>query len=93
MNTFQMRAVTSSNIAAVGYDPSGQMLIVDFKGSGSYIFDDVPPEIDDELCAIEREGGSVGKFFAARIRNRFTSTRLPAEEDTDTLPDFAAAAA
>jgi hypothetical protein len=69
----------SSNIAALGYDERTRALTVTFKGSsGSYVYDDVPPEIDAEFRAIEASGGSVGKYFQAEVRNKFRATKLTA---------------
>lgn len=80
-----MRPVHSSNIAAIGYDPQTRVLAVTFKGpSGTYAYDGVPKEIDDELRDIEAEGGSVGKFFQSAVRDLYPSYRLP-------LPELAAA--
>lgn len=79
-----MRSVVSSNIDKIGYDDMTRTLIVLFKGkSGTYVYDDVPPEIDEELRAIEAEGASIGKFFQASIRNHFPSHRLPANATAD----------
>lgn len=73
-----MRPVASSNIKAIGYDDMTRTLIVTFKGtSGTYVYDDVPVEIDAELRAIEAEGGSVGKYFQSHIRHHYPSHRLP----------------
>lgn len=69
-----MRRVTSSNISAIGYD--GQTLFVEFTGSGTYRFENVPPEIDAELRAIEEAGGSVGRYFHYAIRSKFASSKV-----------------
>ena len=87
MNLAMRPVANSSNIAAIGYDAASHTLAVAFKGSsGTYTFEHVPPAIDDEFRAIEAEGGSVGKFFQASVRNRFPSLRLPIP-DVNQLPN------
>ncbi len=73
----QMRNVTSSNIRAIGYDADSQTLAVQFA-SGLYHYSGVPSEIDRALQAAEAAGESLGRFFAAQIRNRFPSTKASA---------------
>jgi KTSC domain len=72
-----MRQVNSSNIKEIGYVEEARTLIVTFRGSGTYTYDDVPPEIDDELRRMEAAGESIGKYFHAAIRTQFRSVKLP----------------
>lgn len=71
-----MRGIANSHVKEVGYDADTRTLIVTFS-SGTYTYDDVPPEIDAELRAIEARGASVGKYLHSNIRGKFTATRLP----------------
>lgn len=73
----QMRNVTSSNIRAIGYDAASQTLAVEFA-AGLYTYSGVPAEIDRALRAAEAAGESLGRYFAAHIRNRFPSTKASA---------------
>ncbi|HZT90356.1 MAG TPA: KTSC domain-containing protein [Stellaceae bacterium] len=80
MAMVQLLPVRSSQLDAVGYDPGRRELLIRFRGRTArdgtqappalYRYHDVPPELHAELLAEEaREGGSVGAFFHARIRN------------------------
>jgi len=75
MPTIPMTPVESSQVAAVGYDPSGKVLAVQFKakaGPGSiYHYADVPPDVYQGMLAAE----SCGKFFGANIRGKFEFTK------------------
>ena len=67
----QTTPVKSSNIAAIGHDPSTKTMAVQFKGSGIYHFRDVPAELFDKMLNSE----SVGKFFHSNIRGKFDSEK------------------
>lgn len=62
----------SSNIKAIGYDPSTRKLHVQFHSSGTYEFDDVPPEKHAALVSAQ----SVGKHFQTHIRYHHDFTKL-----------------
>ena len=64
--------VSSSNIAAVGYDPDSETLEVEFKTSGIYQYFNVPAFMFERLVAAD----SVGKFFNAEIRDAYPCARL-----------------
>jgi len=57
--------VSSSNIAAVGYE--NNKLYVKFKNGNVYSYDNVSKSVFRELC----EASSVGKYFAAYIKNNY----------------------
>ena len=62
--------VTSSQIAAIGYDPAARRLVVRFRGSGRrleavYSYDGVPAEIAAGLVA----AASPGIYFNRHIRH------------------------
>ncbi len=68
--------VESSNIAAIGYDADSKTLQVDFKTGKRYQYQNVPPETFAEFKAAD----SVGKYFAAQIKNEFLSVPLTEDE-------------
>lgn len=76
-----MKPVNSSNIEACGYDCEARKLTIRFKGGATHHYSDVPTELHEQMMAEnEREGGSVGKFFHAQIRNKFESVRAEDEK-------------
>ena len=62
-----MIPVTSSNLAAVGYDDSDASLYVQFKNGTTYQYLRVPHAIYDALM----RAGSKGTFFNDEIKERF----------------------
>lgn len=68
----QLKPVTSSNIKAVGYDPSSKALHVQFKSGQTHRYDDVSPEKHAALMAAD----SVGSHFHQHIRNSHKSARV-----------------
>lgn len=77
-----MVPVTSSNVAAVGYDRGARRLYVRFLaqdgGFGSlYEYEGVPVEIFDVLMETEEISGSVGRAFNELVkRGGFTYRRV-----------------
>lgn len=68
-----MQPVESSNLAAVGYDPTTSTLAVRFTNGTLYHYPDVKPALHDQLMAAE----SKGKFFNANLRS-LRATRIAA---------------
>ena len=64
--------VRSSNLSAVGYDPFEAVLTIAFHGGRIYDYFCVPLPIYWGLMAAM----SHGKFFHARIKNRYAYRRL-----------------
>lgn len=64
-----MTPVTSSNIAAIGYDPATKALTVQFKSGAQHRYADVSPDAHAALMAAE----SKGKHFHAHIRSAHQS--------------------
>lgn len=62
----KLTPVTSSNIAAVGHDPSTNELHVQFKSGGTHIYSGVTAEDHNDLIAAE----SIGSHFHRHIRTR-----------------------
>jgi hypothetical protein len=48
--------VESSMIQAVGYDPKTRILEVVFNSGQTYCYEDVPPEVHQELMAADSKG-------------------------------------
>ena len=67
----EMIPVSSSNIAAVGYDEGSQTLMVEFKNGTSYQYFDVPERIFTEL----RDAGSAGAYLASNIKGVYRFSR------------------
>ena len=59
----QLVPVESSMIQAVGYDPKTHILEVVFNSAQTYCYEDVPPEIHQELMAAD----SKGRYMRAAI--------------------------
>lgn len=64
-NDFNMQSVTSSQIAAVGYNEPRKQLRVEFANGSLYDYDGVDFSVFGEMMAAP----SVGSFFHARIKN------------------------
>lgn len=64
--------VESSNIDAVGYDPSTQVLLVRFKGNTLYGYSDVPAWVHTQFVKAE----SKGQYFAKNVKNKFKFSKL-----------------
>ena len=60
-----MTYVDSSNVEAIGYDPTGQELHVQFRSGGYYVYSSVPPEVYDGLL----NSASKGSFLNRQIKN------------------------
>jgi len=52
-------AVNSSSLRALGYDPAGQVLEVEFHNGSVYRYEQVPPEVVQSLL----EADSLGRHF------------------------------
>ncbi len=64
--------VSSSNVAAVGYDPNTQTLEVEFNNGSIYQYFDVPQTIYEALVSAE----SVGKFLNAQIKGYYRYAKV-----------------
>lgn len=65
--------VTSSNLAAIGYDAANSQLHVKFKNGGVFVYSGVPADKHKALMAAK----SIGSHFHAHIRNAHTAVKLP----------------
>lgn len=68
-----LEPMTSSNIAAAGYDPVRHVLAIQFKTNKAVRhYADVPPELATEFYNAE----SKGTIYAGRIRGKFRAERV-----------------
>jgi KTSC domain len=64
--------VESSAIQAIDYDRGRQRLQVTFVSGERYVYRRVPGEVHRAFC----EADSKGRFFQAKIRDRYPYARL-----------------
>jgi KTSC domain len=64
--------VESSMIQAVGYDPETRILEVVFNSGQTYCYEDVPPEVHQELMAAD----SKGQYMRAAIIDVYPDYRV-----------------
>lgn len=65
-------AVTSSNIAEVGYDEFNRILEVLFRAGTIYQYFEVPPQVYAEL----RQASSVGQYINSNIKGHYRYARV-----------------
>jgi hypothetical protein len=64
--------VSSSSIAAIGYDDHARILEIEFHGGSLYRYLDVPPDIHRRLLAARSHGAA----FNALVRDAYRYRRL-----------------
>lgn len=64
--------VSSSNLAAVGYDAGSQRLEVEFHDGSVYCYRGVPASVHKALMS----AGSHGSYFSAFIRDQYPTDRV-----------------
>jgi hypothetical protein len=62
----------SGNLRAAAYDPTSQVLTIEFQGGGAYTYNAVPENIYTGLLA----AGSHGRYFHRWIRGRYRYRRI-----------------
>lgn len=67
----ERKAVSSSNIAAIGYDSTTMVLEVEFNNGSIYEYYDVPEGIYLDFI----NAASVGSFLHSSIKGNFSYTR------------------
>lgn len=65
-------AVSSSNLASVGYEESSETLEVEFKNGRLYQYYNVPQVMFEQMMAAT----SVGQFFNANIKNAYSCSAV-----------------
>lgn len=68
----QREAVSSSNIASVGYDEANSILEVEFINGSVYEYFDVPEHVYREFMGC----GSLGAYLNSRIRGQYRYQRV-----------------
>jgi hypothetical protein len=68
----QRDPVSSSQIAAIGYDPATKVLEIEFNRGGVYTYADVPAEVHADLMAAD----SVGRYFSAHVKGVYEFKRV-----------------
>lgn len=63
--------VSSSLVAAIGYDPDARVLEVEFHDTGVYRYANVPADVHRRFLRAD----SHGRFFNDHIRDRYAWTR------------------
>lgn len=67
-----MIPVQSSNLAAIGYDPTARVMHVSFRGGGTYHHTDVPPEAYRKFMA----SPSKGRHYHEHVRDKYITFKL-----------------
>jgi hypothetical protein len=67
MSEIPRQRVSSSDIAAIGYDEATQTLEIEFHASGLYRYFSVPRAVYEELLRTPTHG----KFFHQQIKGRY----------------------
>lgn len=68
----ERRAVRSSNINSIGYDPASQLLEVEFRTGLIYQYHNVPLYLYEGLM----EAPSHGRYLSGMIKDRFRFVRV-----------------
>ena len=66
------QAVTSSNIASIGYDADSQTLEIEFLNGGVYQYFDVPQHVHQELM----KASSHGQYLAQNIKGAYRFSKV-----------------
>lgn len=66
------QAVTSSNIASIGYDADSQTLEIEFLNGGIYQYFDVPQHVHQELM----NASSHGQYLAQNIKGVYRFSKV-----------------
>ncbi len=65
-------AVTSSNVASIGYDPNTMTLEVEFRSGSIYQYFDVPEVEYRNLISAE----SVGRYLNQNVKGNYRYTQI-----------------
>lgn len=71
-NEFVMVPVSSSQLAAVGYNKDSQKLRVRFNNGSLYEYADVPEGVDQGIIGADSPGGA----FNATVKNAYSYERI-----------------
>lgn len=68
----EMQPVSSSNVVAVGYDPEGMVVFVQFLNGTTYAYKGVPEQEFENL----RTAASVGSYLNRYFKNVYPYERI-----------------
>lgn len=68
----ERQAVTSENLAEIGYDPELETLEVQFRHGGVYQYYNLPSFMHERLLAAE----SLGRFFNMEIKGHYPEAKM-----------------
>lgn len=68
----QRQAVSSSNVASIGYDPTSTLLEVEFHDGNVYQYFDVPQQVFDGLVG----AASVGQYLNAHVKGTYRYVKV-----------------
>lgn len=68
----EMIQVSSSNVAAIGYDSDSETLQIEFNNGTTYQYFDVPEQVFEGL----RDADSVGGYLAAQIKGNYRYSKV-----------------
>lgn len=68
----ERQAVSSSNIASIGYDVNSQTLEVEFLNGGVYQYFDVPEQVYNDLM----NASSHGQYLAQNIKGNYRYSKV-----------------
>lgn len=71
MNLMIREHVSSSHIAAIGYDPDAELLELEFLDGSIYAYYDIPSHVYDGLMS-----GSHGAYFNAHIKGQYQFQKI-----------------
>lgn len=72
VSAITLQPIESSNIKAVGYDPAGRKLCVEFRSGAVHDYHDVPGDVHQALLTAK----SIGAYHANFFKGRFKSTKV-----------------
>ena len=76
-------SVKSSNIRAIGYVKEMQLLVVEFNGPSTYLYQPVPQEIYSNLMKAESHGAYLYKWV--QCDENICCTKVPASQELDII--------
>lgn len=68
----ERKALRSSNLNSVGYEPETETLEVEFSSGAVYQYTRVPQSVYDSLC----KAASPGALFADQVKSRYRFKRI-----------------
>jgi hypothetical protein len=70
--TIPLNPVSSSNVAAIGYDEKSETLVVEFLNGAKYAYSDIELPTWEAL----RDASSIGSYLAQNIKGKYLTVRI-----------------